>query len=55
MIYCPRESLLSAAKVSACGTGPKCVPGITRMLPDSGVEGVSAIQAVTTSALDSPQ
>ena len=55
VIYCPRESMLSAAKVLACGTGARCVPGITRMLPDSGVAGVSAIQAVTNWALGSPQ
>ena len=47
--------MLSAAKVLACGTGARCVPGITRMLPDSGVAGVSAIQAVTNWALGSPQ
>ena len=32
-----------------------CVPGTTRMLPLSGMLGVNATQAVTTSGVDNPQ
>ena len=52
---CPRDSRLSGWNLSSCATCFACVPGITRMLPDSGVLGDNATQAVTTSGDDRPQ
>ena len=53
---CPRVSALSGLKVSRCGSaGPRCEPGSTRMQPLSGVAGLRATQAVSTSIGASPQ
>ena len=52
----PRDSRLSAAKVSRCGTWSSlCVPGITRIAPFAAVLSVNATQAVTTSGGSRPQ
>ena len=55
------RDLLAAAQQFGLGEGVcvrhqgTCVPAITRMQPLSGVDGVSASQAVTTSALERPK
>ena len=52
----PRVSRLFLPKVSRCGIWSRvCAVGIKRMAPLDWLLGVSAIHAVTTSGLSSPQ
>src|ERR1700679_2472133 len=54
-ISCPRDSALSSAYVSRCGSCIFCVPGMTCIHPFSKVLGESAIQAVVTLGGFNPQ